>query len=135
MMTVFRIALLSFFVASVSGFIGSGARFARGYAFFMSTDAEQTTTLDPAISRKFKILTCSSTSCAKKRQICGMDDYATYGAFFTRIKEGNAPDVQLEEAPCLGSCKKSPCVAIQHEDYDGNVALEGMNGNEFTERV
>lgn len=28
-----------------------------------------------------------------------------------------------------------PCVAIQHEDFVGNVALEGMTSNEFKERV
>ncbi len=28
-----------------------------------------------------------------------------------------------------------PCVAILHEDFDGNVALDGMNSKEFQERV
>jgi hypothetical protein len=28
-----------------------------------------------------------------------------------------------------------PCVAILHEDFDGNVALDGMNSKEFQDRV
>jgi NADH:ubiquinone oxidoreductase subunit E len=101
------------------------------------TNAEHETTpvmIDSEISSKFKILTCSSTSCAKKREMCGLDSFATYGAFYNRIKEA-FPDVQLEESPCLGSCKQAPCVAIEHDDFVGTVALEGMSGNEFSDRV
>jgi hypothetical protein len=28
-----------------------------------------------------------------------------------------------------------PCVAVLHDDFDGNVALDGMNSKEFQERV
>lgn len=86
-------------------------------------------------SKQFKILTCSASSCAQKRKLLGMDAFATYGAFYGRIQEGLFPDVELEEVSCLGACKKAPCVAVQHEDFEGNVALEGMNDNEFSERV
>jgi hypothetical protein len=99
------------------------------------TSVDARARIDPAVAEKFKILTCSSTSCAQKRQSCGLDEFATFGAFYSRIQNGRVPDVQLEESPCLGSCKMSPCVAIQHDDFEGNVALEGMTGNEFTERL
>ena len=90
--------------------------------------------IDPEISCKFKILTCSSTSCAKKRRDCGLDEFATYGALYSLIQQ-HAPDVQLEESPCLGSCSMAPCVGIEHDDFDGPVSLEGMSENEFTNRV
>ena len=119
----------------VAGFIGNHDS-SPPRAFLMSeSNVNAKSRLDPAVAEKFKILTCSSTSCAQKRKVCGLDEFATFGAFYSRIKHGNAPDVQLEESPCLGSCKMSPCVAIQHEDFIGNVALEGMTGNEFIERV
>ena len=28
-----------------------------------------------------------------------------------------------------------PCVAVLHDDFDGNVALDGMTSKEFQERV
>lgn len=83
-----------------------------------------------AEAAKFKILTCTSTTCAKKRKVFMMDEYATFGAFFARSKEAGG-EVLVEESPCLGSCKKAPCVAIAHEDYEGTVALEGMTDDEF----
>lgn len=98
-----------------------------------TTDADLAQ-IDPAIGCKFKILTCSSTSCAKKRRDCGLDEFATYGALYSLIQQ-HAPDVQLEESPCLGSCSMAPCVGIEHDDFDGPVSLEGMSENEFTNRV
>ena len=41
----------------------------------------------------------------------------------------------MEETSCLGSCKKAPCGAIEHEEYEGTVALEGMDSSEFSDRV
>lgn len=43
----------------------------------------------------------------------------------------------IEDGGCQGgkNCKMGPCVAILHDDFDGNVALEGMNSNEFLEHV
>jgi len=138
MMTTSGISLVLLFPALSFAFVGLNVRPARPTFLFKSSseiDADIISTLlDPNVSAKFKILTCSSTSCAKKRKQCGMDDFATYGAFYNRIQDF-APDVQLEESPCLGSCKMAPCVAIEHDDYEGTVALEGMSGNEFTDRV
>jgi hypothetical protein len=93
------------------------------------------TLLDNQVTEKFKIITCMSTSCSKKRKALNMDPLATYGAFFERIEGGRAPDVQLEEGPCLGSCKMAPCVSIEHEDYMGTVSLEGMTPQEFQASV
>lgn len=100
----------------------------------MATETD-TIPLEPSVCEQFKILTCSSTSCAKKRKVLGMDEFATFGAFYGRIKDGRAPGVQIEESPCLGSCKKAPCVAIQHDEFIGNVGLEGMTATELAERV
>lgn len=91
--------------------------------------------IDPRVSGKFKIVTCSATSCAQKRSALGMDQYATFSAFFTRIKEADFPGVQLDESSCLGGCKLAPCVAVEHDDFVGTVALEGMTANEFSARV
>jgi NADH:ubiquinone oxidoreductase subunit E len=91
--------------------------------------------LDPSVAEKFKVVTCMSTSCNEERKKFGMDSLATFGAFFSRSKEGNAPSVRVEEGPCLGGCKFAPCVAIEHDDFIGNVALEGMTESEFSDRV
>jgi hypothetical protein len=90
--------------------------------------------LDPDIAGKFKILTCSSTACAAKRKSLNIDQYSTFSAFYTRAKE-RAPAVRVEECPCLGACKKAPCVGIEHDDFEGSVALDGMTESEFSERV
>jgi len=82
------------------------------------------------VASKFKVLTCTSTACAKKRKACGLDEYATFGAMYTRAAE-DLPEITVEESPCLGSCKMAPCIAIEHEDYEGTVALEGMTPIEF----
>jgi len=89
---------------------------------------------DPDCAQKFKVVTCSATSCAKKRQVLGLDEYATFASFWERVQDG-IPEMQVEETSCLGSCKKAPCVAIEHAEYEGTVALEGMDAFEFSDRV
>ena len=121
-------------------------------------DEEQTTpststprkSLDPKQAEKFKIVTCMSTSCSKKRQVLGLDDLHTFTQFYARINDDHERNggvvsaetaaalksIQLEEGPCLGACKRSPCVAIEHDDYVGSVSLEsGMTQEEFNDRV
>jgi Thioredoxin-like [2Fe-2S] ferredoxin len=104
-----------------------------------SSEVEQaitaTSPLDPKEAEKFKVLTCMSTSCCQKRKALGLDSLATFGAIYSRIHGGNAPTVRLEEAPCLGACKKAPCVAVEHDDFDGTVSLLGMTDDEFSSRV
>mmetsp|Transcript_59177 Transcript_59177/g.144657 ORF Transcript_59177/g.144657 Transcript_59177/m.144657 type:complete len:786 (+) Transcript_59177:280-2637(+) len=78
--------------------------------------------------KKFKIVTCMSDSCCKKRNGLGMDPLSTFAAFYER-SGGTA--VQVEEGPCLGSCALGPCVGIEHEDFYGFVSLEGMTDDEF----
>lgn len=91
--------------------------------------------IDPEVSEKFKILTCSATSCCKKRSVMGLDEYSTFSGMYTRIQNGDFPNVQVEETTCLGSCKLAPCVAVEHDDFMGTVALEGMTENEFSKRI
>ena len=106
------------------------------FAVFSSqnqSEVDQEKELRSMVASKFKILACSSTSCAKKREALNMDEYSTFSAFYSRIDENNS-EVQVEESPCLGSCKMAPCVGIEHEDYVGTVSLEGMNAAEFESR-
>jgi len=79
--------------------------------------------------KKFKIVTCMSTSCSKKRESLGMDSLSTFGALYSRAADSC---VAVEEGPCVGSCRKGPCVAIEHDDFLGTVALEGMTPEEFS---
>jgi (2Fe-2S) ferredoxin len=65
----------------------------------------------------------------------GQDEYATFSALYTRIKESEFPNVEVEETSCLGGCKLAPCVAIEHEDFVGSVAVEGMTTEEFGARI
>jgi hypothetical protein len=84
--------------------------------------------------QKFKIITCMSTSCCQKRKALDLDSLATFGAMYARASEASSK-VKVEEGPCLGSCKKAPCIAIEHEDYIGSVSLEGMTNDEFAARA
>lgn len=89
-----------------------------------------------AAASKFKIVTCMSTSCSKRRKNLGMDSLSTFSAFYTRSRgDGDDPLIIVEEGPCLGACKMAPCVAVEHDDFVGNVALEGMTDREFMDRV
>lgn len=58
-------------------------------------DLDDTIALDPDNAGQFKVLTCTSTSCANRRQALGLDEYATFGAFYTRAAE-RAPPVQVD---------------------------------------
>ena len=72
-------------------------------------------------AQKFKVLTCMSTSCSKRRKDMNMDELSTFSALFTRAEDDFPATVEVEESPCLGSCKMAPCVAIEHEDFTGSV--------------
>jgi hypothetical protein len=98
------------------------------------TNAENRTSVDLGAASQFKVLTCSSTACSKQRMLYGVSEPATFSSLYIRIM-GSAPTVRIEECPCLGHCKKGPCVAIEHDDYDGPVSLEGMDNGEFVDRV
>jgi len=76
-----------------------------------------------------------STSCSRRRKELGLEPLSTFAAFYSRAKDGGAPSVRVEEGPCVGSCKNAPCVAIEHDDFIGNVSLEGMTESEFSDRV
>lgn len=100
-----------------------------------SNEKDNLSPLDPTISSQFKILTCSSTSCAKRTKALGLDEYALFSGLYERKENANAFQLIVEETSCLGCCKLGPCVGIEHEDYYGTVALEGMGPNEFSDRV
>jgi hypothetical protein len=103
---------------------------------FQSNEIDQEAlAITSQVAEKFKIITCMSTSCNKKRKDLNMDKLTTYAAFYQRIQDSSTPMVQLDEGPCLGFCKSAPCVAIEHEDFVGTVALEGMTDNEFPDRM
>jgi NADH:ubiquinone oxidoreductase subunit E len=103
---------------------------------FQSNEVDQEAlAITSQVAEKFKIITCMSTSCNKKRKDLNMDKLTTYAAFYQRIQDSSTPMVQLDEGPCLGFCKSAPCVAIEHEDFVGTVALEGMTDSEFPDRM
>lgn len=89
---------------------------------------------DTSIASQFKVVTCSASSCAAKRKVVGLDEYATFSSLWVRAKE-HMPEIQVEETSCLGACKKAPCVGIEHAEYEGTVALGGMDSFEFSDRV
>mmetsp|Transcript_37768 Transcript_37768/g.80688 ORF Transcript_37768/g.80688 Transcript_37768/m.80688 type:complete len:184 (-) Transcript_37768:380-931(-) len=94
--------------------------------------------LDPNVASQFTIQVCTSTSCSKKLSESGLDQYHVLGEIFALAQSANLEKCMIiEDGGCLGgkNCKMGPCVAISHEDFVGNVALEGMNSNEFQERV
>jgi len=99
-----------------------------------SSDIATAETAESRIAGQFKVLTCASTSCAKKRKELGQDEYATFSELYVRAKN-TLPTMTVEESTCLGCCKAAPCVGIEHEDYDGTVALDGMTDSEFSDRV
>jgi NADH:ubiquinone oxidoreductase subunit E len=84
--------------------------------------------------KDFTILVCRSTSCTKKRRLLGLDEFHTLGTLYSQ-QLPELVNVEIEESSCLGQCSFGPCVAVQHADYEGPVALEGMNAREFNARV
>jgi len=94
--------------------------------------------LDPTIAARFTVQVCTSTSCTRKLNQLGLDQYHVLGEIYAQAQ---AVDLEkctiIEDGGCQGgkNCKIGPCVSVQHEDFHGNVALEGMNSNEFQERV
>lgn len=108
----------------------SAGQFATGLS--MSTSDESSSLSEAA--GKFKVLACSSTSCAAKRKALNLDQFSTFSAFYSKIQE-NAPTMTIEESPCLGSCKFAPCVGVEHEEFEGPVSLDGMTPSEFSQRV
>jgi Thioredoxin-like [2Fe-2S] ferredoxin len=90
--------------------------------------------LEDSVAGKFTIRTCASTSCSARRRQLRLDEFATYTAFYVLSQE-RAPSVSVAESSCLGSCRLGPCVAIEHDDYDGPVSVEGMAPDEFAKRV
>ena len=114
-----------------------------------TTTTEQDLIFSPDLVRaasKFKIVACMSTSCSRRRKNLGLDSLATFSDLYTLSSQATArsstgiagstePIIMVEEGPCLGACKMAPCVAIEHEDFVGSVALEGMTDREFMDRV
>jgi hypothetical protein len=99
------------------------------------TDTICTERLDPNAAGKFKILTCSSSACAAKRNALHLDEFATFRALYCRMQDRSFGCVPMEECPCLGACENAPAVAVEHDDYEGRVSLQGMTESEFSERV
>ena len=88
------------------------------------------------VARQFKIVTCSASSCAAMRKKLSLEEYATYTLLYERLLEHQLLNViPIAETSCLGSCAMAPCVAMEHEEYDGTVALIGMNPSEFQMRT
>jgi (2Fe-2S) ferredoxin len=111
-----------------------GGNLADSAAMVGSDEVANDPMLDGSIAGKFTIRTCASTSCSERRRKLHLDEFATYSAFYVMIQE-RAPSLSIDESPCLGSCRLGPCVAIEHDEYDGPVSVEGMTPDEFAKRV
>lgn len=100
--------------------------------------------------QQFTIITCMSPSCGRKRNEFGLDPFATFGAMYARANNGgkdttdandndndtaSSTKVNVKEGPCLGACQYGPCIGIEHDEYNGCVALEGMTEEEFSNTV
>ena len=119
--------------------------------------------LDADIAAQFTIQVCTSTSCTRKLNEAGLDQYHVLGEIYAQAQSANLEKCMIiEDGGCQGgkNCKmgelhgtmddflslffgthlkssfqSGPCVAILHDDFEGNVALDGMKSNEFLERV
>lgn len=94
--------------------------------------------LDPNIAAQFTIQVCTSTSCTRKLKDQGLDQYTVLGDIYALAQSANMEECMIiEDGGCQGgkNCKMGPCVAILHEDFMGNVALEGMNSEEMQQSV
>jgi hypothetical protein len=94
--------------------------------------------LDKSTAQQFTIQVCTSTSCCKKMNRLGLDQYHLLGELYEKARIANIEkDMIVEDGGCRGgvNCKMGPCVAVFHEDFVGSVALEGMAQSEFNERV
>jgi len=100
--------------------------------------------------QQFTIITCMSPSCGRKRNEFGLDPFATFGAMYARANNSgtdttdandndndtaSSTKVNVKEGPCLGACQYGPCIGIEHDEYNGCVALEGMTEEEFSNTV
>ena len=101
-----------------------------------AAQCEISSELDPDIAGQFKIVTCSSTACAKRSKAFGLDEYALYSGIYERKELNDATrGIEVEEGSCMGRCKFAPCIGVEHEDFDGKVGLEGMTDEEIQSRV
>mmetsp|Transcript_30750 Transcript_30750/g.55709 ORF Transcript_30750/g.55709 Transcript_30750/m.55709 type:complete len:147 (+) Transcript_30750:146-586(+) len=94
--------------------------------------------LDPNIAAQFTIQVCTSTSCTRKLQDQGLDQYTVLGDIYALAQSAGMEECMIiEDGGCQGgkNCKMGPCVAILHEDFMGNVALEGMKSEEMQQSV
>jgi hypothetical protein len=87
-------------------------------------------------ARQFTIFTCGASACASQRQRLGLDEFATFASMYVRANAERGVVVPvMETRSCLGACQYGPCVAVGHDEYEGMVALTGMDSAEFTQRV
>lgn len=95
-------------------------------------------TMDPGVASQFTVRVCTSSNCSRRLAQAGLDQYQILGEMYGRAADAGVHEsMVVEEGTCQGgrNCKRGPCVAVQHRDFDGNVALEGMTGPEFDARV
>lgn len=91
--------------------------------------------LNSEVASQFSILVCSSTTCSKRSSTCGLQEYEVLSGLYERKEGAGASAVTVKESGCLGRCGSGPCIGVEHEDFFGNVALDGMKPNEFNDCV
>ena len=88
-------------------------------------------TLDPEVCSKVKVQVCASTKCTRARRNAKQEDLALYLA----LSERAGGMVEIEESPCLGWCKRAPCVAVTHDEYVGKIGFESMSESEKMQKT
>jgi len=98
---------------------------------------QSTSTFNHDIAQQFTIKVCTSTSCTNKLKQAGVyDEYHTLGEVYAQAQHAKLEkSMVIEDSGCQGNCRMGPCVSILHEEYDGNIGLEGMTKNEQLQRV
>ena len=100
-------------------------------------EEQSTSTFDHDIAQQFTIKVCTSTSCTNKLKQAGIyDEFHTLGEVYAQAQHAKLEkSMVIEDSGCQGNCNMGPCISILHEDYDGNIGLEGMTKNEQLQRV
>eukprot|EP00520_Triparma_pacifica_P016531 CAMPEP_0118634582 /NCGR_PEP_ID=MMETSP0785-20121206/1623_1 /TAXON_ID=91992 /ORGANISM="Bolidomonas pacifica, Strain CCMP 1866" /LENGTH=155 /DNA_ID=CAMNT_0006525565 /DNA_START=60 /DNA_END=523 /DNA_ORIENTATION=- len=91
-----------------------------------SSSTTQDYTLDTNYGSQFTVKVCTGTKCARNGGSSNLE------SLFSSLA---ADGVDVEEASCLGWCKRGPCVSVEHEEYEGRIGLEGMRDSEGAQRM
>ena len=97
-------------------------------------ESSELSTYDDAFveqATKFTLKVCTSSKCSRALGRLGYDEYAVLSSL---SDYASSSGVNVDDSGCLGWCKRGPSVAVEHEDYEGRVGLEGMRDTERAQK-